>query len=668
MMHPHIAAQGLASLGRKGDSTLVHMSPGEVAGLQKLALAHGGSLSINPNTGLVEAGFLSSILPMIAGVALEVLTDGAATPYLGYIAAGAGAADKMAGGSWAQALQVGMGVYGGGSLAAGLGAAGASAGADAAVPAATDTAVTTTGDMGLNAAGVPNSLAATADTTASTGSNLFDASSVTGSSGASAASAAPADSVTAPTTPAPTVSPAVATNVATTQAVTSSGYTADPSYQGLSQTQKAMVDRMTPVMRSQYLANLGTRASMADAYTTGSWAPTTGQGLSNMAHGIGTLDTAQGWGNLGSTMGKAGAMSAAMPIAQGVMNAGKSSNIPAATAQNEYYIQAPGGKPLFSPGTVNPNIAKLGYLPAGQEAFTGQGFNPGVYSQSPTQYVPVAATPGQAVITGRDGGIMSLKRPKKFDAGGSTVSNATGQEMLNALPKFTPAQGQDSAALSNMNQYFQNAANQASSQPPQQMLQPTPSPDAMNQYLAQTNQIITPPPPLPRTPIMHSTTPAPAPTPPPTLGPTGFPGIGQLYGLGYNRTPAYTWDPATNSWVQGNTALPASVSGMAHGGLTALAHGGSLPGTYAAGGKLLRGPGDGMSDDIPAVIHGNNPQRAALADGEFVIPADVVSHLGNGSTEAGSRRLYSMMDKVRHARTGNKKQGKQINPDKFLPA
>jgi hypothetical protein len=89
---------------------------------------------------------------------------------------------------------------------------------------------------------------------------------------------------------------------------------------------------------------------------------------------------------------------------------------------------------------------------------------------------------------------------------------------------------------------------------------------------------------------------------------------------------------------------------------------------YAAGGKLLRGPGDGMSDDIPAVIKGPKPQRAALADGEFVVPADVVSHLGNGSTDAGAKRLYSMLDKVRHARTGNKKQGRQINAERFLPA
>jgi hypothetical protein len=91
----------------------------------------------------------------------------------------------------------------------------------------------------------------------------------------------------------------------------------------------------------------------------------------------------------------------------------------------------------------------------------------------------------------------------------------------------------------------------------------------------------------------------------------------------------------------------------------------SLP-EYKAGG-LLHGPGDGMSDSIPAVIKGEQPQRAALADGEFVVPADVVSHLGNGSTKAGSARLYEMMDRIRQARTGNPKQGKKINPHKFLP-
>ena len=89
-------------------------------------------------------------------------------------------------------------------------------------------------------------------------------------------------------------------------------------------------------------------------------------------------------------------------------------------------------------------------------------------------------------------------------------------------------------------------------------------------------------------------------------------------------------------------------------------------GSYSDGGRMLKGPGDGMSDDIPARI--GSKQEARLADGEFVVPADVVSHLGNGSTDAGAKQLYSMMDKVRQARTGRKSQGRQIRPHKYMPA
>lgn len=95
-----------------------------------------------------------------------------------------------------------------------------------------------------------------------------------------------------------------------------------------------------------------------------------------------------------------------------------------------------------------------------------------------------------------------------------------------------------------------------------------------------------------------------------------------------------------------------------------MAKGGHLGG-YSDGGRMLKGPGDGMSDDIPASIAGRQPAR--LANEEFVIPADVVSHLGNGSSEAGARVLYEMMDKVRKARTGHTRQGKQINPQKLMP-
>jgi hypothetical protein len=119
----------------------------------------------------------------------------------------------------------------------------------------------------------------------------------------------------------------------------------------------------------------------------------------------------------------------------------------------------------------------------------------------------------------------------------------------------------------------------------------------------------------------------------------------------------------------GKLNMPTSAKSKGGGDVEA-ASGGIMQsslGGYAAGGnpRLLKGPGDGMSDNIPATINGRQPAR--LADGEFVIPADVVSHLGNGSTEAGAKHLHAMMDKVRKARTGNPKQGKQINAKKYMP-
>ena len=103
---------------------------------------------------------------------------------------------------------------------------------------------------------------------------------------------------------------------------------------------------------------------------------------------------------------------------------------------------------------------------------------------------------------------------------------------------------------------------------------------------------------------------------------------------------------------------------------TRLAAGGGIsglkPNEYKAGGRYLAGPGDGMSDNIKANIDG--VQEARLADGEFVIPADVVSHIGNGSSNAGAKKLHKMMARIRKARTGNPKQGKQIKAEKFLPA
>ena len=134
---------------------------------------------------------------------------------------------------------------------------------------------------------------------------------------------------------------------------------------------------------------------------------------------------------------------------------------------------------------------------------------------------------------------------------------------------------------------------------------------------------------------------APAPIPtmgPATVTPNQTSGVSRLYDL-------------LAQYLEGTKLQP---YGYAQGGLASV----------APQGMYLGGPTDGMADQIPATI--DNKQPAALSDGEFVIPADVVSHLGNGNSDAGAQNLYSMMERVRKARTGNPEQGRQIDPNKYL--
>jgi hypothetical protein len=116
----------------------------------------------------------------------------------------------------------------------------------------------------------------------------------------------------------------------------------------------------------------------------------------------------------------------------------------------------------------------------------------------------------------------------------------------------------------------------------------------------------------------------------------------------------------------GNNPMSGKPFGRAAGGSISDAY--NLGG-YSDGGRLLRGPGDGVSDSIPAMIGKKQPAR--LADGEFVVPARIVSELGNGSTEAGARKLYAMMDRIQSARgktVGKNKVAKNSRSEKYLPA
>ena len=126
---------------------------------------------------------------------------------------------------------------------------------------------------------------------------------------------------------------------------------------------------------------------------------------------------------------------------------------------------------------------------------------------------------------------------------------------------------------------------------------------------------------------------------------------------------------AERRWFDDQWSYPAPYT-AANGGMVAFNQGGlGTLGGYSDGGRLLRGPGDGVSDSIPATI--GNRQPARLADGEFVVPARIVSEIGNGSTEAGARKLYAMMDRVQRARrktVGKDRVAANTKAERYLPA
>jgi hypothetical protein len=146
----------------------------------------------------------------------------------------------------------------------------------------------------------------------------------------------------------------------------------------------------------------------------------------------------------------------------------------------------------------------------------------------------------------------------------------------------------------------------------------------------------------------------------------GSGGVTYFSPMQYNLVPtvAPTTAPTTVPTTVATTpttqpTVIAAGGGMMRGGIASL-------GGYSDGGQLLRGPGDGVSDDIPATIGDKQPAR--LADGEFVVPARIVSELGNGSTEAGARKLYAMMDRIKKTRSKAKNIAANTKADKHLPA
>jgi len=500
-------AQKLASYGRGGDTELVHMTKGEIKGLQDLALAYGGSLSINPNTGLVEAGFLRKMLPVIAGAALTIGSGGALSPLAASMIVGGGYG--LATGSITKGLMAGLGAYGGAGLGTGLMAAG-----------------TTTAE------GV--------------------------------------------------VAEQLARDAVGQQVARDAG------------TQAALEGITLPADYSQLVAQSATPQQIAAQQTIG-------QNFAQAGSGIGALGTEAGrsaayagmpTGTLPTT-----AASFLMPDGQQIQSAG-----PAGYQSDEYderlrkYKLSPNYQAYEAP---RPN-------PYYQATYAAAG---GVMNSSDDELG------GDYSAMGMDQGNMQKGLfGLGYAEGGVTRYRSKGQ--VNVLQEYLNRQAEEQTRQSGH------------------------LPEGVS---------------VPRTGIFRDTDVDTAKKP---ADQATYIKLGKAFKAAGIKPVSL---PKTSIKGLGDiSGISEDITEVAKGGIM------SSLGGYSDGGRMLKGPGDGMSDSIPASIAGKQPAR--LADGEFVVPADVVSHLGNGSTDAGAKKLYSMMNKIRKARTGKKKQAPAVTASRYMPA
>jgi hypothetical protein len=490
-------AKHLETAGRNNDSMLVHMSPREVSGLQSLARQHGGDLTINPSTGLVEAGFLDSILPMLAGAALTATGVGAPLA-----AALVGGGTGLATGSVEKGLMAGLGAYGGAGLGSSLSSAGT-----AAAPASASTAATVT----------PTTVPSLAPSATSPMTNNLLNPSANNVLGSGFTNTVPNEALTASFTP----------------------------------------DKM--------LANAqGTIPTVPSQAIPVNAAETFGGNLDKM--GTGFKDVTRSMDKFGdfASQNKGNLLMSGAPLAYGMTNPNSS---------------------LFSKDNPDKGPAKRKSTQRPYSFST---------EQNEEAYLPTDSTAEQTYFdeprftalptyTAKQGGLMSY-------ATGGPVENMSAEGAVGGNMMYPQSQMQTPMYSNPM------------------MQRPIPN-DVINSGID-------------------------APTNP-------YTGEARMAGGGIADYNGYSSGGGLKSYNLGD---------------------------YSDGGRLLKGPGDGVSDSIPASIGDRQPAR--LADGEFVVPARIVSELGNGSTEAGARKLYAMMDRVQKQRsktTGKGKVAVNSKADKHMP-
>lgn len=585
------AAQHLAAQGRGGDSTLVHMSPREVRSLQDLAMAHGGSLTTNPNTGLPEAGFLESILPTVIGAGLAMI------PGVGpLMAAGiVGGGTALATGDISKGITAGLGAYGGAGLAGGLMGAGA---ASTAAEMAGGLSGASAGELAAAQQGAMQ--AAQAAPFSAMGQGLSSLGTEAGRAG-------------------------FMSGVGGLGGLARSGLAAAaPMMAGMGAGEAPKITPTAPMNRFEYQARPTTPTPRPDV-----------PGYEDLGRDFGQqqryfdsryVDTGRKFvpGDFGATATPMPGMAAGGQLSlSGTIDVGKTDD-----SSNEF----------------GQNSA-AGYSAA------GSGF-PFTSSPSAPSDTPLAAPLVSPIETTESSPFQTEPMlPTSYMAGGGDVAQyslggSLFRRVQRAAAERAAAQNPDNYAPSyeqlSVGSDFGYQQAQPSASPLARSLASMPSDNAQFAY------------------NMNPTGVAPA---------VNVPGYDAMSsGQDFGQQQRYF-----NPQFRELAPSPAAVSGTldyyhSHGG--GMAQGGvSHLGDYSDGGRMLRGPGDGVSDSIPATIGGKQPAR--LADGEFVVPARIVSELGNGSSEAGARKLYAMMDRIQSARKKSVGKGKvavDSKTEKLLPA
>jgi hypothetical protein len=605
-------AQNLASYGRNGDTTLVHMSPQEVSGLQALARNNGTTMTINPHTGLPEAFSLGRLLPMIAGFALGPAGLGMSAMQAGLAA---GALGTAATGSLREGIGIGLGAAGGAGLAGSM--SNLAAGPSSTLPA--NSLAGSPGVMGGAGSGI--TIPTNAINTAAPGQLVnYDALSKAGGIGLKAPALPPLE-VTAGTNFGLTTATAPVTNYSLTSG------TQLPSL-GASNAANSQFSLNSVTSN----APQGLRLNAMGAPTSSMTAVPPEGALAKDLTGLDALKQAEVSRNFGQTglrtlpssVNAQGFATSSEPI---VSDLGSGYSGTLTPPQDIVSLKGPTMTDRFNRVVAGGEKA-FGSMDAAGEFLGNNKMNLAMASAPMFLEEPEPLPEEESYI-----------RPYSLDVENTSdrPASALGREEERLRYKYTAGTPYRAAQGGII------AFAQGGNMPDGQEMNTNP---AMMRRMDEM-QI------------------------PPFAGIMDPNRMKEIYGMGSSGGQGYAEggetgrrevrkkinrmdDPyAFAAYQSGRGLYDAALQNFAAGGLS------NVP-------RFLSGGGDGMSDSIPASI--NDRQPARLADGEFVIPADVVSHLGNGSSKAGAKQLYAMMDRIRTKRTGKKKQAPAVNPRKTMPA